>query len=237
MIEGGPRKAFRSDKPDAVAGESHLASCAFESVAPLARGVDIRFEFRIDLGSEPDKLVDQLAAESSSDGPGFKLSALQDRLGIGQEEIRRLAAVLESEEIIQVDGGRARLAPGTLVADYLRTRTSGAASESSAAGELIAAALKRAPRLMSREYRRAAAVGLTEALAGFDMQEVPRALLDHRLFRDRVGSEGEDEALAAVFADGERIVLPQVVHVASIAEYLPAFAEVTEPERAVAARR
>jgi serine/threonine-protein kinase RsbW len=89
---------------------------------------------------------------------------------------------------------------------------------------------------MAREYRRLAAVGLREILKGFDLQEVPRGLLDYRIFRDRARGEDDDAALAALFADDDRFTLPQIAHAAPLAEYMSAFGEVTEPERAVVAR-
>ena len=184
------------------------------------------------------KLIEQLHAESFSGGAGFDLSLLRERLGLDPVEFDRLTAALETAEILTVEGGRARVSESDLVADHLRSRDTGTASISpaAAAGELITNSLKRAPGLMSREYRRAAAVGLNEILASFDLQEVPRALLDYRIFRDRVKGEDEDAALASLFNDGDKITLPQIAHVAPLSEYLPAFASVTEPERAVAAR-
>lgn len=184
------------------------------------------------------KLVEQLHAESFSGGSGFDLSLLRDRLGLDPVEFDRLAASLETDEILIVESGRARVSESELVADHLRSRDTGKASVSpaAAAADLITNSLKRAPRLMSREYRRAAAVGLSGILTSFDLQDVPRALLDYRIFRDRFKGEDEDSAFASLFNDGDLITLPQIAHAAPLVEYLPEFAGVTEPERAVAAR-
>ena len=184
------------------------------------------------------RLIEQLHAETLSGGAGFDLSVLGERLGLDPAEFERLRASLETDEILEVEGGRARVSASDIVADHLRSRDLGAASVSPAASaaELITSSLKRAPLIMSREYRKAAAVGLSEILASFDLQEVPRALLDYRIFRDRVKGENEDTAVASLFDDGDKLTLPQIVHASPLVEYLPAFAGVTEPERAVAAR-
>ena len=184
------------------------------------------------------KLIEQLDAESFSGGGGFDLAALRERLGVGAAEFEHLTTSLETDEILTVEGGRARLSESEIVTDHLRSRGTGSASMSPAAAtaDLITNSLKRAPRLMSREYRRTAAIGLSDILASFDLQEVPRALLDYRVFRDRVKGEDEDTLLASLFNDGDKVTLPQIAHAAPLAEYLPAFASFTEPERAVAAR-
>ena len=198
-----------------------------ESYARAARSTEVR-----------RKLIAQLHAESFSGGAGFDLAVLGERLGLGPMEFERMAESLETDEILVIDGGRARVSESELVADHLRSRVTGTASLSpaAAAADLITNSLKRAPRLMSREYRRAAAVGLSEILTSFDLQEVPRALLDYRIFRDRVKGEDEDSVLASLFNDGDKLTLPQIAHAAPLEQYLPAFAGVTEPERAVAAR-
>ena len=184
------------------------------------------------------KLIDQLRSESLRNGGDFPLAALIERIGVDAVEFERIVRSLESDEILDVDGDRGRLSGSLLVADHLRTRgrTTANASPAAALGDLVADSLKRAPKLMTREYRRIAAVGLKEILSAFDMQEVPRGLLDYRIFRERAQGEEDDAALAALFADDDRFTLPQIAHAVPLAEYLPAFAGVTEPERAVAAR-
>ena len=184
------------------------------------------------------KLIEQLHSEGLREGGDFPLSALRERLGVGLDEFERIARSLESDEIIEIAGDRSRLSNSILVTDQLRIRgrVVGSISPAAAVGDLIADSLKRAPKLMAREYRRTAAVGLQEILSTFDMQEMPRGLFDYRIFRDRVGGDDEDSALAALFAGDDRITLPQIAHAAPLAEYLPTFADVTEPERAVVAR-
>ena len=184
------------------------------------------------------KLIEQLRAESLSGGGGFELSTLRERLALNTDEFDQLTSSLETDEILTVEGGQARVSDSDIVGDYLRLRGTSAATISPAAAtaDLITNSLKRAPRLMSREYRRTAAIGLSEILASFDLQEVPRALLDYRIFRDRVKGEDEDTVLASLFNDGDKLTLPQIAHAAPLAEYLPSFVGLTERERAVAAR-
>lgn len=229
--------AAARDRGVAIADYRTLQRLYGESLVSGAVGsyFDAAFARAVGDAETRRKLIDQLAAEATAEGAGFGLAALRDRIGIERAGLDRLVRALESEEILVVEGDRARLAGGTLIYDYLGTRRS-TVSAPAATGELIANAMKRAPRLMSREYRRSAAVGLREILADFNLQEIPRALLDYRVFDERVRGGDEDEAVAALFADGEKITLPQIAHTAPLADYLPAFADVTEPERAVAAR-
>ena len=184
------------------------------------------------------KLIEQLHSEGFREGGDFPLTALLERIGAERAEMDHIVRTLESDEVLEIEGDRARLSGSLLVADHLRTRVRGAAHASPAAvlGDLIADSLKRAPKLMAREYRRSAAVGLLEILSAFDTQEVPRGMLDYRTFRDRARGEGDDAALAAIFADEDRFILPSIAHAAPLAEYLPALGEITEPERAVVAR-
>lgn len=185
-------------------------------------------------GDARRKLLEQLHSEVTTGGGIFDLAPLRERLSLEPRDFEHLSRVLDSEEILLVDGDHARVSGSGLVADHLRTRTGGAGAL--AAGELIANSLKRAPRLMSREYRRSAAVGLSEILLAFDLQEIPRGLIDYRVFRERVRGGNEDEAIANLFTDPDKITLPQIAHAAPLAEYLPETAAAAEPERAVAGR-
>ena len=181
------------------------------------------------------KLIEQLNSQVRSAGV-FDLAHLRERLSIDAREFDHLVRVLDSEEILIAEGDQARLSESGLVADHLRTRAKSVGTSAVAAGELISDSLKRAPRLMTREYRRAASVGLSEILLAFDLQELPRGLIDYRIFHERFRGENEDDALAALFNDAERITLPQIAHAAPLEEYLPELADAAEPERVIAAR-
>lgn len=167
------------------------------------------------------------------------LDVWQDRLGLIADRFDRLLETIDLAEFVSLDGSMLRVSnENNVFADAIRSRYRiECAGEPRAvvAGEILAGALKRAPRLMSRLYRREASIGLAAILSAFDCQEVPRALLDYRLFRADYKGLSPDEIDTRLAAETHRLMLPQIVHSAPAEEYFPQIAAASEPERAVVA--
>ena len=184
-------------------------------------------------------MVDQLHNEATSGRGGFRTFELRDRLGMDDASLERLIESLVTDELIEIEGDCAVVSGSRLLLDFLSTRSRSAVagrSPSAVTGDLITKMLRRSPKIMSREYRRGAAVGLKEALILFDVQDVPRSLLDYRVFRDRLGADNEPDVTRMIALDGPTVTLPQISHVAPLSEYLPEFADALEKERAVVGR-
>jgi serine/threonine-protein kinase RsbW len=183
------------------------------------------------------KLIELLYFAAEPQNGRFPLEALRSRLGLSVGEFNRLADLLEVNEILAIEMGSAELLSDTALFDFLNTRhhleTEGS-TPAKVTAMTVTNALKRAPRLMSRLYRREAAAGLMEILLAFDTQEIPKGLIDYRQFREKYKGVPDDEALSQLAAEDDMFLLPQVSHAAPIVEHFPGFGEIVEPERAIA---
>jgi serine/threonine-protein kinase RsbW len=172
-------------------------------------------------------------------GARTHLDGWQRSLKLDDDEFRHALDVLDTAEFISLDGSLVQVdAANNILADTIRSRYRIECEEQPravVAGEILAAALKRAPRTMARLYRREASIGLADLLSAFDCQEVPRAMLDYGRFRTEMKGLSADEIKTRMAAATERTMLPQIVHTAPAAEYHLAISGVIESERAVVA--
>jgi len=191
--------------------------------------------------SEPilrQKLYEALFHTIGNGNARFKLEILRERLGVHPDLFGRMIDILSVEEVLDVNTGAARVSEDEILRDFLIARHRASAdigSPGMTAAQTITKALKRAPKLVSRDYRREAALGIAGLLLEFEVQQVPRSLLDYRLFRENLKGLSADEARSQIAKEGEQITLPLVAHAAPIVEHLPEFGEPTEPDRAVIA--
>lgn len=184
-----------------------------------------------EIGEKPG-LSAALNSGTATNSP-FKMSALAERLGIAGDEFRRLEMQILSSEVIEVSGETATVSNDSVLRDYLSIG-SGGLTRAAAAANIALSFLRKAPSLMAREYRRAAAVGLRELLSAFDGRDVPRAVIDYRIFRDRYKGLSDSEIHTQITGDAELFSLPQIVQSSALADFAPRFADHVEPERAVA---
>ena len=172
-------------------------------------------------------------------GSRTHLDGWQKSLKLDNEDFSHTIDILDAAEFISLDGSLVQTdANNNILSDTISSRfriECEGQPRAVVAGEILAAALKRAPRMMARLYRREASVGLAELLAKFDCQEVPRAMLDYGRFRSEMKGLAADEIKTRITSATERTMLPQVVHTASAAEYHSALEGIIEPERAVVA--
>ena len=163
----------------------------------------------------------------------------QRTLKLDNAEFRKMIETLDVAEIVSLDGSRITVAnENPVMADTIRSRYRiECRNESRAvvAGETLAGALKRAPRMMARLYRRESSVGLAEIISAFNSQSVPLAILDYGRFRSSFKGHSQEEITDRIQAEGDRITLPQMVHVAPATEYHSSLSELIEPGRAVVA--
>ena len=172
-------------------------------------------------------------------GARTHLDSWQRSLKLDSERFDHTIEVLKAAEFVSVDGSLIQVEPNNnILADTIRSRFRIECEDQPravVAGEILAAALKRAPRMMAQLYRREASIGLSELLSVFDCQEVPRAILDYGRFRAEMKGLSADEIRTRMLAATERTMLPQIVHTAPAVEYHSAMSGISEPERAVVA--
>jgi serine/threonine-protein kinase RsbW len=183
------------------------------------------------LGDHPG-LAAELGSAIIANSP-FKLTALGERLGTGGDEFHSLVDQLVASEIINRSGENATISDDSVLRDYLSLET-GRVTRAAAAANIALRFLRNSPSLMAREYRRVAAIGLSDLLSAFDGRDIPRAAIDYRVFRDRYKGLSDAEIRTQMLADAEKFSLPQIVQSSALADFAPQFADQLEPERAVA---
>ena len=186
---------------------------------------------RGELGDHPG-LAAALGSAIAANAP-FKVAALGERLGITGDELRRVSDQLAASEIIDVAGDSATISNDLVLRDFL-SLADGRTTRAAAAASIALRFLRNSPSLMAREYRRAAAVGLSDLLSAFDGREIPRGAIDYRLFRDRYKGISDAEIRTQLPADADLFSLPQIVQSSALADFAPQFSDQIEPERAVA---
>jgi serine/threonine-protein kinase RsbW len=182
------------------------------------------------------ELIESLHFAEGPEGRNFPLGALRDRLDLHGDEFRRLVESLELDEIVKVDTATARLSSNDPLRDFLDTRyrlDNAREPAAAVAASVVTNALKRAPRLMARVYRREASAGLQDLLLMFDIQDVPRGLIDYRVFRDRYKGTSDEAVRGKLGDEKEFVTLPQISHAVPLADYFLEFGEPVEPERAI----
>ncbi|MFN6962803.1 MAG: ATP-binding protein [Pyrinomonadaceae bacterium] len=181
------------------------------------------------------KLVELLHNGALAATPASSPEAWQRRLDLETSEFRRLIRTLEIDEMIDSSAGQIRTHTENLaLTDHLEARfriENSAVSPATVEANLVASSLRRAPRLMSRLYRREAAAGLQDLMLGFDVQTVPAALVDYRRFRDNYRGRPDAEIRREIVRDAERVELPQISHAAPLEAHHPAAAELIDEER------
>lgn len=204
----------------------------------LAAHCDRIFERAASDAGARNGLINALSGMIGQKQAWFPLDSLRERSGISNDDFGRTVRSLFVDEVITVSGPSARLSVGSVLTDYIQLRSQidvERSSEASVRSSLITNFLRRAPERMAREYRRRASVGLQDVLMRFELQDVPRALLDNRLFRDRYLGLSDQEIKSQMSADTETFKLPQFSYAGPLADHLANSAEYTEPERSIVA--
>ncbi|MDI1242289.1 MAG: hypothetical protein PSX80_10250, partial [bacterium] len=183
---------------------------------------EIARSIRDELGNHPG-LAAALNSAITTNAP-FRVGVLGDRLGIGGDELSNLVEELASSEFIEITGESATVSNDSVLRDHLSLEA-GRITRAAAAANIALRFLRNSPSVMSREYRRAAAIGLGELLSAFDGRDIPRAAIDYRVFRDRYKGLSDGEIRAQLPTDDELFGLPQVVQSSALVGFTPQFAD------------
>jgi serine/threonine-protein kinase RsbW len=182
------------------------------------------------------RFYDEFFLLLSTGSEAFQIAGLGDRLGLSYNELESLTDDLRPENIIETQGGYGRVADNIVFRDLVTARHRSSArliSPAVTAAFTATNALKRSPAMMSREYRRNASAGLQELLVTFDLQTVPTALLDYRVFRVELKGLPNDDWRTRSSEFATDFTLPQIAVAAPMIEFLPEFGSEPEPERAI----
>ena len=181
------------------------------------------------------KIINLLANEERK----TPLDTWRERLELPENEFRGIIKSLHVNEIIRLNSGVVEFPPeNQTLNDCVRARYRlEVAGEARAlvVGKTLADALKRAPKTMTRLYRRASAIGLRELLSVFNCQTVPADLFDYGRFKEFYKGAEEQEIVALLEKNSARMTLPQIVYTANCVAFYPPINQFLEDERSAVA--
>ncbi|MEP6740912.1 MAG: ATP-binding protein, partial [bacterium] len=140
------------------------------------------------------------------------------RLNMDAAKVEEILRRLHVQEIVNWDGETVDTQRGSHAwRDFVRSRFRLDALRESRAlvvADLISAALKQAPQIVARRYRRTASLPLRDVLQQFNYQRVPSVLFDYAAFAADYKGTPVEEIEARMEIDPQTVKLPQVFHTA-----------------------
>jgi serine/threonine-protein kinase RsbW len=181
------------------------------------------------------QLVEVLHESLEDQAHATQIEFWRKRIKGSDEDFYRLMQGLHLQEFIRLNSSVVELTDETSVSrDYIDARYRlevKADSRALVTAETLAAFLKRAPHIMSRYYRRNAALGLRELLALFNCQSAPQVLFDYDAFRERYKGLEDERIISELHQEEIKTRLPQIVYTASCAAIYPPIKQVLDEER------
>lgn len=185
------------------------------------------------------KLVSLLAGSIETGSKLVPVSSWQRALSMDAREFEKILEILNVAEVVRVTSNRVQpMAEDVVLADYLNIRhrleTLGE-DRAAVYAATLADAIRRAPQLMATHYRANSAIGLRDVMEKFDGRDVPLALLDHTLFKERYQGKPADEITSDLASDAETVKLPATVFAAHSEAFYPPITAAVERERSAVA--
>jgi serine/threonine-protein kinase RsbW len=179
-------------------------------------------------------LLRVLHETATSVGGKAPVEAWQRRVDAAPAEFARMMRLLHTHELATLHATYVEAAPGQAWRDYLRVSYRlhvAVEPRALVVADTLVETLKRAPRALAQQYRRAAALGLRKLLRQFDFQRVPASLLHYDRFSRSYRGASPEEVSAGMEAETELLRLPQAIHVASCASFHPPARQFCDEER------
>jgi serine/threonine-protein kinase RsbW len=180
-------------------------------------------------------LIDVLHESLENQAHATQIEFWRKRIEASDEDFRKLMQGLHLQEFIRLNASVVELTDDTSVSrDYIDARYRlevKAEPRALVTAETLATFLKRAPHIMTRYYRRYAALALRELLNFFNCQPVPQVLFDYQDFRDRYKGLEDEKINAGIAEEQEKLRLPQIVYTASCVAIYPPIKQVLDEER------
>jgi hypothetical protein len=171
------------------------------------------------------KLLRLLSENEAAPSKRLPVQYWRKQLKVLPDEFHRLLGKLHYQEIVNIESGQVRFDDSNLVvSDYIDARVRleiENVPRSLAVGKALSANIKRAPDIMARQYRKAAAIGLRELMRQFDGREISSALIDYARFRASFKGLSGKKITDAIGKDTERFTLPNIVYSAHSADCIP----------------
>lgn len=165
----------------------------------------------------------------------LKIEEWQGEFAVSDIEFYCLIEGLHVDEFINFNSGIIEPEKeNPVLSDYIEARyilENAAGQRAQAVSGFLAKSLKRASRLMTRFYRRAAALDLRELLASFNCQKISKSLLDYQEFKAHLKGAAEDEISDGSETGHALVKLPEIVFSSSGAAFYPSIKEVLDEER------
>lgn len=163
----------------------------------------------------------------------------QFRTNLDNADFYRTMQRLNTSEIVRITSNLIEaMSENAVLSEYLKSRFRLEMLHEPRAlvlAETLSGALKQAPQMMARLYRRNTAIGLREILSAFDSRQIPAAMLDYGLFKDELKGAPDEEILREFEKSEEKISLPQIVYAAHTAAFYAPIEQITEKERSAVA--
>ncbi len=181
------------------------------------------------------EVVDILHESVQNQTRAMQIEFWRKRINGDEEDFHKLMRGLHLQEFIRLNSSVVELTDETSVSrDYIDARYRlevKAEPRALVTAETLAAFLKRAPHIMTRYYRRNAALGLRELLAVFNCQPAAKVLFDYATFKEKYKGLEDGQILAEIDKEEAKTALPQVVYTASCAAVYPPIKQVLDEER------
>jgi len=167
------------------------------------------------------------------------IESWQKRTNLSEKDFYRTMRLLNTHEIIRITSNQVEaMSENEILTDYIISRFRLeviAVNRALVVGEMLSEFLKRAPKTMSKFYRRSSAIGLRELLSAFHCQETPVSLLDYSIFKNELKGAPAEEILKSLDNSDKKIRLPQIVYTAHTVSFYPQLNQFTEKERSAVA--
>jgi serine/threonine-protein kinase RsbW len=204
----------------------------------IGKRLNARFD-SISTNATERNLVLRLISETlAADGGAVPVDYWKKQFGNSDELFNAILTSLHYEEFVNLMSGRVEIAADRVIRDFLQVQILmeiRRQPRALAVGEVLAANIRHAPKLMARFYRSNAALGLRKFLQTLDGQKVATFLIDYGDFKSVYKGESDETILAAANEAGDKIALPKIVYSTNAGAIYPRLNEHCDPERACVA--
>ncbi len=183
--------------------------------------------------SDRDALV-RVLTDLSQPGHVASMSSWQSELGPAAD---RVVNALHRAELINSADGSIAINSDNVFIDYVHASAALAARSRTRAaivGTTVVANVERAPELMASMYRRQAALGLRQLLELLQGQSVAAAALDYSRFKTQLKGLPDQDILAELRRERDRVALPRIHFSAYTADLYPPFGTLCERQQSAA---
>lgn len=165
----------------------------------------------------------------------YPIAYWQKRVTLSPDKTRSILRILHVNEVINLtDGGISTLHSPLYIRDLIDARIDLEVENRPRAlsvGEAISRNVRRAPVLMTEQYRRGTAIGLRDVLGAIDGRPISPVLFDYKRFRDELKGADRERSLNLLREANDKFDTPKITFAGSSAAFYPAISEIVEKDR------